>query len=90
MDGVKLIANDIRLEKKIIKKENASGKSSKKRAVTHDTTNISKDPDADIIIDATKGKAKGKKKTDNDESSVDRIEQQYTEEESDDTEKESD
>lgn len=89
MDGVKLIANGIRLEKKIIKKENASGKSSKKRAVTHDTTNISKDPDADIIIDATKGKVKGKK-TANGESSVDRTEEQDTEKESEDTEKESD
>ena len=88
MDGVKLIANGIRLEKKIIKKENASGKSSKKRAVTHDTTNISKSDDADIIIDATKGK--GKKKTDKDESSVDRTEEQDTEKESEDTEKESD
>ncbi len=88
MDGVKLIADGIRLEKKIIKKENASGKSSKKRSVTHDTTNIGKDPDADIIIDATKGK--GKKKTDKDESSVDRTEEQDTEKESEDTEKESD
>lgn len=90
MDGVKLIANGIRLEKKIVKKENTSSKSSKKRSVTHDTTNIGKDPDADIIIDATKGKAKGKKKTDKDESSVDRTEEQDTEKESEDTEKESD
>lgn len=88
MDGVKLMANGIRLEKKINKKENVSGKSSKKRAITHDTTNISKDPDADVIIDATKGK--GKKRTDKDERSVDRTEEQDTEKESDDTEKESD
>ena len=85
MDGVKLMANGIRLEKKIVKKENVSGKSSKKRAVTHDTTDINKDPDADVIIDATKGK--GKKKTDKDESSADRTEEQDTEKESDDTEK---
>ncbi len=88
MDGVKLMANGIRLEKQIVKKENASGKSTRKRAATHDTTNVGKDPDADIIIDATKGK--GKKKTDKDESSVDRTEEQDTEKESDDTEKESD
>ena len=88
MDGVKLMANGIRLEKEIIKKENPSGKSTKKRSATHDTTSIGKDPDADVIIDATKGK--GKKKTDKDESSVDRTEEQDTEKESDDTEKESD
>lgn len=88
MDGVKLMANGIRLEKEIIKKENASGKSTKKRSATHDTTSIGKDPDASVIIDATKGK--GKKKTDKDESSVDRTDEQDTEKESDDTEKESD
>lgn len=81
------MANGIRLEKKIIKKENPAGKSTKKRSVTHDTTNISKDADADVIIDATKGK---KKKSNKDESSVDRTDEQDTEKESDDTEKESD
>lgn len=88
MDGVKLIANGIRLEKQLIKKENTSGKSTRKRAATHDSTNIGKSDDAGIIIDATKGK--GKKKTDKDESSVDRTEEQDTEKESEDTEKESD
>ena len=90
MDGVKLMANGIRLEKEIIKKENPSGKSTKKRSATHDTTSIGKDPDADVIIDATKGKDKGKKKTDKDESSVNRTDEQDTEKESEDTEKESD
>lgn len=87
MDGVKLMANGIRLEKEIIKKENPSGKSTKKRSATHDTTSIDKDPDASVIIDATKGKGKGKKKPNNDESSVDRTEEEDTEKESDDTEK---
>lgn len=88
MDGVKLMANGIRLEKEIIKKENPSGKSTKKRSATHDTTSIGKDPDANVIIDATKGK---KKKTDKDESSVDRTdENDASTEESEENEKESD
>lgn len=77
MDGVKLMANGIRLEKEIIKKENPTGKSTKKRSVSHshDVTSITKDPDANVIIDAT-SKSKGKKKkADNDESSVDRTEE---------------
>lgn len=90
MDGVKLMANGIRLEKQIIKKENASGKSTRKRAATHDSTNIGKDPDADIIIDATKGKGKGKKKPDQDESSVDRTDEDDTSTEVSEDEKESD
>lgn len=89
MDGVKLVADGIRLEKKIVKKANEAGKSSRKRSSTHNVTNISKDPGADIIIDATKGKGKKKKVTEETESSVDRTEDNGSEEESNDTEKES-
>lgn len=90
MDGVKLVADGIRLEKKIVKKANEAGKSSRKRSATHNMTNVAKDPDADIVIDATKGKGKGKKNPNNDESSVNRTEEQDTEKESEDSEKESD
>ena len=74
MDGVKLIADGIRLEKKITK-AGAKGKRQTRRSATHDLTDIEKD-NKDIIIDATKT-----------DSSVDRTEEQDSEEESDDTEK---
>ena len=83
------MANGIRLEKEIIKKENPAGKSTRKRSATHDTTSIGKDPDADVIIDATKGKGK-KKKSDKDESSVDRTDDNDTSDEVSEDEKESD
>ena len=74
MDGVKLIANGIALEKKILKKPNETGKSSRKRSTTHNVTNISKSADSDIVIDATAGKGK-KRSTEVEESSADRTEE---------------
>ena len=52
MDGVKIIADGIRLEKKI-NKAGAKGKRQTRRSATHDVTDIKKD-DADVIINATK------------------------------------
>lgn len=74
MDGVKLIANGIALEKKVVKKENEAGKSSRRRSATHNVTNITKSADSDIVIDATAGKGK-KKSAKVDENSVNRTEE---------------
>lgn len=55
IDAVKVVADGIRLEKKITKSaEHNYG--SKRRSATHDATNIGKD-DSAIIIDATTGGA---------------------------------
>lgn len=73
MDGVKIIAEGIRLEKKVTK-TNAKGKRQTRRSATHDVTNIGKD-NADVIIDATKTNDKSAEPADvENDSSADRTE----------------
>lgn len=71
IDAVKVVADGIRLEKKITKSaEHNYG--SKRRSATHDATNIGKD-DSAIVIDATTGGA-DKSAEIKDTSSADRTE----------------
>ena len=51
MDGVKIMAEGIRVDKKILK-TGAKGKRQSRRSATHDATNVSKD-DQSLIINAT-------------------------------------
>lgn len=78
MDGVKIIADGIRLEKKI-NKAGAKGKRQTRRSATHDITDIKKD-DADVIINATKAD-KNTAEAD-EEGSVNRTEEKESEKES--------
>lgn len=74
MDGVKIIADGIRLEKKMVK-TGAKGKRQTRRSASHDVTNIKKD-DADIIINATSNDNEQNENTDemseNEDSSANR------------------
>lgn len=54
IDAVKVVADGIRLEKKITKSAEKHDYRSKIRSATHDATDISKD-DSQIIINATSG-----------------------------------
>lgn len=56
IDAVKVVADGIRLEKKITKSAEKHDYRSKIRSATHDATDISKD-DSQIIINATSGGA---------------------------------
>lgn len=80
IDAVKVVADGIRLEKKITKSaEHNYG--SKRRSATHDATNIGKD-DSAIVIDATTGgsnkSAEVKETTEASNSSADRTETKET------------
>lgn len=77
MDGVKIVADGIRLEKKMVK-TNAKGKRQTRRSATHDVTDIKK-TDTDIIIDATK--ADDTSAETNEDNSADRIEDDKGDEE---------
>lgn len=78
MDGVKIIADGIRLEKKI-NKAGAKGKRQTRRSATHDITDIKKD-DADVIINATKTDDNTAEA--DEEGSVNRTEEKESEKES--------
>ena len=78
MDGVKIIADGIRLEKKI-NKAGAKGKRQTRRSATHDVTDIQKD-DADVIINATKADENTAEA--DEEGSVNRTEEKESEKES--------
>lgn len=67
MDGVKIIAEGIRVDKKILK-TGAKGKRQSRRSATHDATNVSKD-DQSLIINAT-GDANDKSAEPEDEEEV--------------------
>lgn len=72
IDAVKVVADGIRLEKKITKSAEKHDYRSKVRSATHDVTDINKD-DSQIIIDATSGGADKSAET-KDTSSADRTE----------------
>lgn len=76
IDAVKVVADGIRLEKKITKSAEKHDYRSKVRSATHDVTDIGKD-DSQIIIDATSGGA-DKSAEKNDTSSADRTENNET------------
>ena len=67
MDGVKIMAEGIRVDKKILK-TGAKGKRQSRRSATHDATNVSKD-DQSLIINAT-GDANDKSAEPEDEEEV--------------------
>lgn len=67
IDAVKVVADGIRLEKKIVKSAEKHDYRSKVRSATHDATNISKD-DSQIIINAATGGADKSAETKNDGS----------------------
>ena len=72
VDAVKVVADGIRLEKKITKSAEKHDYRSKVRSATHDVTNIDKD-DSQIIIDAATGGA-DKSAEVKEDSSADRTE----------------
>lgn len=72
IDAVKVVADGIRLEKKITKSAEKHDYRSKIRSATHDATDINKD-DSQIIINATTGGADKSAETD-DTSSANRTE----------------
>lgn len=67
IDAVKVVADGIRLEKKITKSAEKHDYRSKVRSATHDVTDIGKD-DSQIIIDAATGGADKSAETKNDGS----------------------
>lgn len=80
MDGVKIMAEGIRVDKKILK-TGAKGKRQSRRSATHDATNVSKD-DQSLIINAT-GDANDKSAEPEDEEEVRTGEQKNKESEED-------
>lgn len=80
MDGVKIMAEGIRVDKKILK-TGAKGKRQSRRSATHDATNVSKD-DQSLIINAT-GDANDKSAEPEDEQEVRTGEQKNKESEED-------
>lgn len=78
MDGVKIMAEGIRVDKKILK-TGAKGKRQSRRSATHDATNVSKD-DQSLIINAT-GDANDKSAEPEDEEEVRTGEQKNNESE---------
>ena len=80
MDGVKIMAEGIRVDKKILK-TGAQGKRQSRRSATHDATNVSKD-DQSLIINAT-GDANDKSAEPEDEEEVRTGEQKNKESEED-------